>query len=422
MSRSLIKIQVFENQIVKINEPVNGLALTSDTWQALATYAAQHQEKYFTVLKNGLRFSHYVGTIQVGNVVIEILPKIDQTEDINLQSVLLDMLRECRLLRTEPTTNVSVQWQKGNLLDEYISQFLNEVSALLQEGLQRKYQPFAANRNNLRGRLLLDKQLQHNLVHQERFFTATQEYSFDHPFNRMLHAALTLLSQIPIKSALALRVRQLRSQFPAFETAESPLPDFDEFYFDHRTIRYKNALQTAWFILQQLRPGLRTGSIPVLSVLFDMNLLFEEFIFRQLRKAAGNSILVQRQLTKPFWNRKFLRPDIVLCIENQRVVIDTKWKKLRVANPSAEDLRQLFVYSQYFDAKQSVLVYPRSNALKNMPPTAFFPIPGNEQTFYCSLVFVDLMKEGRLNPELGKTLLSTIAEALAASAENQLSP
>lgn len=422
MGRSLIQIQVFENQTIRVNEPINGRLLPSGVWQSLAAFAAQHQEKYFTVLKNGLRFSHYVGTIQVSNVIIEILPKIDQAEGINLQAVLLDMLRECRLLRPHPIASATLQWQKGNLLDEYLSQFLNEVSALLHEGLQRTYLPFAANRNNLRGRLLLNKQLQHNWAHQERFFTASLKHSLDHPFNRMLHAALHLLTQIPIKPALALRIKQLLSQFPAFDPAESLLPDFDKFYFDHRTIRYKNALQTAWFILQQSRPGLRAGSTPVISILFDMNLLFEEFIFRQLRKAAGNTFLVKRQLTQPFWNRKFLRPDIVLCFENQRIILDTKWKKLSNSSPSTEDLRQLFVYSQYFDAKQSVLVYPQSSTFKNMPPTAFSPIPGNDQTFYCSLIFVDLIKERRLNPELGKTLLATIAEALAASAENQLFP
>jgi 5-methylcytosine-specific restriction enzyme subunit McrC len=138
-----------------------------------------------------------------------------------------------------------------------------------------------------------------------------------------------------------------------------------------------------------------------------MNLLWEEFIYRQLKKVQNEGFQVSRQQQKPFWQRRYLRPDILLKFADKNVVIDTKWKVLKRVSPSMEDLRQMYVYHQYFNTEKSVLIYPKVHDLKDLPAIAFDKNKEGE-TYFCQVNFVDILKNGALNRTLGKDIFKKI--------------
>ncbi|HMO38639.1 MAG TPA: hypothetical protein PKC76_02745 [Saprospiraceae bacterium] len=407
-------IQVVEHQTLRVGETIHDAVFTQRHYEALRAMAAQHKARYFSAQDNCIRFTQYVGAVQAGDLTIEILPKTDHPHTGDVQRILMDLLRACRLFSIAPESLAQLASRPGQLPDLYIANFFDAVETLLREGLAKTYQAVPALRRALKGRLQLAKHLAHQRQHAGHFYTESSEFNYDHPLNRLLRAALKALQRAPLPPNLEGRRRELLRRFPDVP-AIAPAPE--ELPLGRNALRYATATRMAQWIVQHTQPNVRAGELPALAILFDMNRLFETFIFQQLQAAAGALARVEWQVRRPFWEGRHLQPDIVLHLQGQRIVLDAKWKRLQRVSPQMDDLRQMLAYNQYFQAARSVLVYPAMPGLTDLPPRPFKPTSGRQEPFYCEVRFVALVRDGRLNTHLGKDLLERLIAA-AAEVEN----
>ncbi|MCO6492204.1 MAG: restriction endonuclease [Phaeodactylibacter sp.] len=404
-------IQVFEHQRLLVGEMAGSGPFTEAHFQALARHAAPEWEKYFSVLHRGIRFSKYVGVIQAGGLTVEILPKASRPGEQGhhlWQHVLLDMLRACRLLKADQLPAADLRLRPNSILDHYIAMFLEEVETLLRQGLSREYCRRSENLPVLKGRLLFHRQIQENLAHAERFFTEHGRYGYEHLFNRIISSALQALRQFPVAPALEGKLQKLSQQFPLLPAVDAGQVEWARLPFGRKTERYRYAVEAALLLLRQYRPDIRAGSRPLIAILFDMNLLFEEYVFRQLANLRIEGLQVYRQLSRPFWERRYIRPDIVLEYGARRFVLDTKWKALPRASPNMDDLRQMFVYAQFFDAPHGVLVYPQAYGVADLPPVPYSKASPGGRLADCRALFVDIIRDGGLNRGIGKDIISAL--------------
>lgn len=401
--------RVYEHQLLRIGDRVGAFSFTEQHFESLVRFATHRSERFFHVGHQSIRLRQYVGVISTETCTLEILPKIDaQLGEPAWQQVLVDMLHACRFLRPEPLGDTLLELRQGHLLDWYVDTFFTELEGLLRYGLIHSYRREQRNGTVLKGQLKFAEQIKYNHIRQDRFFISFDQYSDRHWANLLIGAALQLLERLRIAPDRMLRLRRLRAAFPAPEPGHSLWHTQHTFHFDRKLERYRYALLIARHIVRQQQPDVRAGRQYGLALLFDMNLLFEEFIYQQLRQWLPNGFSLERQQSLAFWESSRLRPDLVVQSPQGRLVIDTKWRILSSGKPSADELRQIYIYCDYFGADTGVLLYPLAGRQARMHTRAFEPAPGRSDKRFCRVHFASVLdKDGRLNRQIGRQLLQS---------------
>ncbi|MEY3249564.1 MAG: hypothetical protein RL742_1607, partial [Bacteroidota bacterium] len=367
---------------------------------------------------NGVKFKEYVGVIQVGNLTIEILPKIDRqgADKADWQGVLLDMLKECHWMQVFAHEKASLRLKHNSILDAYLEIYLDACERLMHEGLVKKYRKEAKNLKVWKGKMNFTQNIRRNVVHEERFFTEHSVYDRDNIFNQILLKALRIIPGLTVSPSIRDKLSRLLLDFPELSDIKVQPATFQHLVFDRKTERYKEAIEIAAMLLLNYRPDIRGGHNHVLAILFDMNELWEEYFFRRLRAALPSDWKIQQQARKVFWvlnetgQQKIIKPDIVLTDpQRNNIIIDTKWKTPEGFVPSDEDLKQVFVYNDYWKAEYGFLVYPLNEAHAN-----FYPAVGEylrEPGSHCIVAKINILKFGLLDRDFTMQLIKYIQSA-----------
>ena len=176
------------------------------------------------------------------------------------------------------------------------------------------------------------------------------------PTNVACSSNPTVVDRIAVNAELRSTARRLLLRFPKMpKTPPIQASTFDRLGGGRKLEHYRDALGLAKLILLNFSPDLRRGEDDVLAILFDMNVLWERFIYRILQRDLGDSgYKVSYQNAKKFWNTRLVKPDLVLITPlDEKIVIDTKWKLIRDGRPSDADLKQMFVYNLYWKTDRS---------------------------------------------------------------------
>jgi 5-methylcytosine-specific restriction enzyme subunit McrC len=367
---------------------------------------------YFEGINKGIKFKQYVGVIQVDDLLIEILPKTDKfNTDDNWRSLLLKMLKTCKKLKATSNGNAFVNKQNINLLELYFSLYLSELNQLARQGLIKKYKLEESNQNSLKGKLLFQKNIQYNLVHKQRFFTQHQVYDVNHELHQFLYSALLVVEKLTFGKSLYENCKLTKILFNGISTSKDILRTINSFELNRKTMPYKNAFELARLILLNYSPDISSGKEKMLALLFDMNKLWEEFVFIKLRdQFSASPYTLISQDHKSFWGNNKLKPDIVLLNNETKkveLIIDTKWKIVNNTNISVQDLRQMYTYSKFWNTTNTVLLYPgniRSNNFINFENPYDNPYISKCKTCFVSVIDAN----GKLNESLATDIIEQL--------------
>jgi 5-methylcytosine-specific restriction enzyme subunit McrC len=340
-----------------------------------------------------LRLDNFVGILETPcGTTLEILPKHVESGDSKeaARALMARMIQAALDLPAREVGPADLALFNMPLSEWVRRQFLTALEHLVKRGMKFDYLRVEEEQRNLRGQLDIIAQLRQPLHRAHYLHTRHDVFSLDFPENRLIRSALLQVSQStqdPLNWRLSHELMQLLAEVPSSHNVKL---DFRAWRCGRLMAHYAPILPWCQLVLGQQLPLAVQGEWHGMSLLFPMEKLFERFVEAALLRQLPRSAHLKRQARethlcqhdgKGFFQ---LRPDLVLECGGQRVVLDTKWKRLGGARDkrygiSQSDFYQLFAYAhKYIEVsqvhKELVLIYPRTDAFESpLPPFAFAP-------------------------------------------------
>ena len=417
-------IQLFEHDELRLGDLHGYVEILDRDCELLSRLHGQTGGRYYDLIHQGVKFKQYVGVLKAGSLVIEVLPKGDRhakkelspDDKLPWRTLFVQLLSRIGYIKTDLGPRSSVFLQHGSLIDLYVRHFLQATRDICRQGLVKTYIPRTKTRHALKGQIQFRRQFIREVRGVVGFDTRAAEYEKGHVLNRLLLTALKTVKECRLSSVNQDLLPELFGYFEGVSPLESSAQILAALQFDRRTERYRTAIDLAKPILLDAFPGVRAGLDDTFSMLFDMNRVWERYIFCELRwHAAEKGVRVDRQVSASFWGGRSVRPDIVVYLGNgKQVVIDTKWKVLDRPDPSDHDLYQMFIYNKQVEALHSILLYPDVYGLEGRGFQ--FEAPQGLSDHGCSVDFARIwrMHEGKisLNHDVGAEVWRMVQKVL----------
>ncbi len=288
----------------------------------------------------------FVGRVHLSAGTLRIEPKV--TVGHLLRLLAYAMRLDDLLLLHEVATPAGIDFPE--LL---FAALLRGVAEVLRHGLIKAYQQLVEEPPSLRGRWLISRDPLRPLLRPQTFLVEREELTLDVTENRVLLAALDVVSRLTRSSSQrteARRHRNLLAQVAGLPAL--PLVELKQIRLHRLNQHYQPALQAARIVLQgsALADEQEPRDVSLPAFFIDMNKVFEAFVGRLLAESLGPSwrVLEQESVSGHLVHQpkggQAIRPDLLLIEQGtgRRIIGDAKYKL--DLPPSPADLYQLTFY------------------------------------------------------------------------------
>jgi 5-methylcytosine-specific restriction enzyme subunit McrC len=353
------------------------------------------------LLRKGIKATQFVGVMRVGDTTIQILPKIefgqdsdpDKPEDsqphrnaaLSATHNLLYLLSYTQQLRIHEQDIAALGKQKSEWLELLTHLLASDLHRLMQHGLVHNYIQVEECLPVMRGRWLLERQLIRQPHIKHRFDVRYDEFSPDILLNQVFRYVVDFLKyQTRNKENHRLLVDLDEWLAPVHNPARLTSSKLGQVKFTRLNDRYIPAFNLARMFIENTTMTLSAGKIMNFAFVFDMNLLFEEFVASFLQRHRQNifpdgwgnlQFSIQSKGKSNYLARRApdntlvfkLIPDVVLHNLSgiPLLILDTKYTTLqpeqRKLGVSEGDFYQMLAYLVRMNCDHGLILYPQAS-------------------------------------------------------------
>ncbi len=356
----------------------------------------------FSFGMNTINANNYVGVLRYGRREIEILPKLLEVKQ-SRNSIIKNLM-----YMLEYTTNIDHGFTKlasqgateGTILEIYIGLFAKKLFALGRKFLPHAYVNYNESLKYKRGKLDLPKQLKSGNRDASKFHCEYDQYNDDNIVTQTLKYVTRELIKLSSNQTNRKHLHLALQRMSEVADKKVTTSELQSISIPRSFGEYVELMDLAKMFLANLRQDLASRNASNAAVVFDMNVVFEQFITkfieRNKNKLGVKEVYYQQPKRLVSSYQDLIQgtdsklamqtfTDILLVMKDgSRVIIDTKYKIInkneeQKYNISNNDIYQITTYYDLhkFDGNSKViLLYPQSksqthirlNLLGNLPP------------------------------------------------------
>ncbi|MCK6595370.1 MAG: McrC family protein [Bacteriovoracaceae bacterium] len=361
-----------------ISTNIDELPLTPSELKSFINLASSDESilsKMFSLKGFTIKATHFVGAIKFENIQIIILPKISKskTGEFELGNINFMLEKAYGLMSRFSSNIVSLDSAKGDLMEYQIDYFAESLMGEIKRGVYKEFTQEESEKRFLKGRLNIPKTIRLNMAGKKTFNTNSVVFSENNTFNGLLKWACKELVSLTSNSRIKSKLFFCLDTFVEVNDLTPNTHTFSSIQFNRNNERFRELINLAKLVYDGEQLILTAGNTTIRGIVFDMNKLFEKFIFSAISESLPKIVSVKDQ--QSFLLAKeakinhgiYIQPDLVLSYLDKLVVIDTKYKIISLAQKEAfisnADIYQLSCYRNYFKNKfkhvRSILVYPK---------------------------------------------------------------
>lgn len=369
--------------VIKEYDPLKKSELRGCDLRGLYNYIEKQGLSHaLKITPDGVEATSYVGVIKHKKLHLQILPKLicDKDDRQNILQNLIFMLSYTRKLEIKTTNDAKLSAAKNPFIEILIREYANSLFGCLKRLTPKNYVSEEDNLCYLKGKIKFAENIRHNSCNQAKFYCEYDEFSENNALNQLFLFVSECLYSISKDS-----INKKILKFIINYYSDVELVRFDKFkaakiMLSRNQQLFKKPFGLAKMFVEKTSVDLTKNRFESITLLWDMNKLFEEFVFEimkemqeelQCRISAQKpaKLLKEKQNDGNFCKKRDTFVDIMAEKDDgEKIVLDTKYKEFHGFDDAVNsDIFQVSAYCLLHNAKHAVLIYPRWGEDPSLP-------------------------------------------------------
>lgn len=376
------------------------------------------------VTRNGIKAKSFVGVIKYKNLHLEILPKLISKNANNSNEIqeeersiilknLIFMLSYTKNLDIKTNENAKLATEKNPFIEILIKEFATSLFEALKRLTPKKYVREEENLNYLKGKIRFSENIRYNCTNQAKFYCEYDEFSENNPLNQLFLFVSTCLYNISNNSYNKKLLKFIINyysdisfvRFDKFKIQKIKLTRSQEFF--------KKPFNLAKMFVEKTSVDLSKNKFENITLVWDMNKLFEEFIFELIKRKIPECSPIAQKTKRLLRSTQETRRDtkVDILVQHPQVIIDTKYKKFtNFDDISSADIYQVTTYCTLYGYKKAILLYPQYDDIE--PDETGFYINNTENNYQIDFRTIDLKSNDLKNDLKNKDVQNSIIKKI----------